>query len=332
MATGIVSIASHLLGLSFIAIVLFWLNITAFVTLWSLNLLRVVFFPRHFLDDLFDHSRGTGFFTLVAGTSVLGSQFVLIGHDYRTAVVLWFLASFLWLGLVYTIFTCLIIKENKPSIAEGINGGWLTAVVATQSIAVLSGLLATHFEPYVSQVLFLALAMWLFGGMLYIWIISLIFYRYCFFKFSPQDLTPPYWINMGAVAISTLSGTILIANTANFTFFSDILPFLKGFTMFFWATGTWWIPMLIILGIWRHFYKKVPLTYNPLYWGAVFPLGMYTSATFQLASVSNLSFIIFIPKFFIYLALLAWLATFGGLLGEIFKNYALRLHSFDWVK
>ena len=44
----------------------------------------------------------------------------------------------------------------------------------------------------------------LWGGMLYIWMMSLIFYRYTFFPFSPGDLSPPYWINMGAMAISTL--------------------------------------------------------------------------------------------------------------------------------
>ena len=47
--------------------------------------------------------------------------------------------------------------------------------------------------------------------MLYIWIISLIFFRYTFFTLSPADLSPPYWINMGAVAISTLAGTMLVA-------------------------------------------------------------------------------------------------------------------------
>ena len=47
--------------------------------------------------------------------------------------------------------------------------------------------------------------------MLYIWIISLIFYRYTFFAMEPSDLAPPYWINMGAVAISTLAGALLVA-------------------------------------------------------------------------------------------------------------------------
>src|SRR5690606_2696657 len=44
--------------------------------------------------------------------------------------------------------------------------------------------------------------------MLYIWMMALIFYRYIFFNFSPADLAPPYWINMGAMAISTLAALL----------------------------------------------------------------------------------------------------------------------------
>ena len=70
-------------------------------------------------------------------------------------------------------------------------------------------LLAEGFGAYTPHMLLFCLAMWLGGGMLYIWIISLIFYRYTFFVMSPSDLAPPYWINMGAAAISTLAGTAL---------------------------------------------------------------------------------------------------------------------------
>src|SRR3546814_8478322 len=94
--------------------------------------------------------------------------------------------------------------------------------------------------------------MWLWGGMLYIWMMSLIFYRYTFFEFSPADLSPPYWINMGAMAISALAGSLLIINAPDAPFLGSMLPFIKGFTVFFWATGTWWIPMLLVLAIWRH--------------------------------------------------------------------------------
>ena len=43
---------------------------------------------------------------------------------------------------------------------------------------------------------------------------------------------------------------------------------MKGFTVFYWATGTWWIPMLIILAVWRHVYKRYPVKYDPLVLGS----------------------------------------------------------------
>ncbi len=224
----------------------------------------------------------------------------------------------LWILLTYVIFTNLTIKETKPTIDQGITGAWLLAVVATQSIAVLSALLARDLEqPQRLYVNFTALSMWLWGGMMYIWMISLIFYRYTFFKFSPGDLSPPYWINMGAMAISTLAGALLTENAGDAWFLHTLLPFLKGFTVFFWATGTWWIPMLAILALWRHVYKRFPLTYDPLYWGAVFPLGMYTASTHEMARVMRLEFLLGIPRIFIYLALAAWGLTFYGLVGRL---------------
>jgi tellurite resistance protein TehA-like permease len=321
MATGIVSIASQLLGFRWVAVALFALNITVYLILCALTVLRVALHAQRVLADLASHGRGVGFFTAVAGTCVLGSQFLVVGGMPRIATALWILGIVLWALLTYAIFTIITIKSAKPSLAEGIHGGWLVAIVAAQSVAVLGAQLASSFESYQRQVLFFCLAMWLGGGMLYIWIISLIFYRYTFFALSPSDLTPPYWINMGAVAISTLAGTMLIAAAPQSALLGSLLPFLKGLTLLFWATATWWIPMLVILGVWRHVFRRFPLRYDPLYWGAVFPLGMYTACTARLGQVlDDTAFLAAIPRAFIYVAWLAWLATFVGLLHHLFHG------------
>ncbi len=325
MATGIVSIASHLLEMPEVALALFWLNIPAYFILVVLTITRLLVYPGEFFTDLTDHKRGVGFFTTVAASCVLGNQFLLITSLRWPAVVLWCLGTILGFVFTYTIFTSFAVKESKPSLAEGIHGGWLVSVVAAQSVSVLGTMLAEGCGPYREQVQFFALALWLGGGMLYMWIISLIFYRYSFFPMSPADLAPPYWINMGAMAISTLAGTTLISAAAGSAILSQLLPFLKGFTLFFWATATWWIPMLVILGVWRHLYKRFRLVYDPQYWGAVFPLGMYTVCTFRLAHAIEAPFLIVIPQCFIYIAMTAWCLAFMGMLYSFTRILGTRL-------
>lgn len=321
MATGIISLAAHLLGWSDIARALFQLNVIVYIVLWLLTVLRMVCCSRRFFSDMIDHLRGPGFFTIVAGTSILGSQFILLRGNYLIGSTLWGVAITFWVVLTYTIFAGFTIKSKKPTLDQGISGAWLLAVVATQSISVLSALLAAHIgQPGKLEMNFLALSMWLWGGMLYIWMMSLIFYRYTFFPFSPGDLSPPYWINMGAMAISTLAGSLLIINAPDAPFLLSLLPFIKGFTVFYWATGTWWIPMLGVLALWRHLYRRFPLKYDPLYWGAVFPLGMYAASTQEMIAALKFGFLSFLPQIFLVLGLMAWTATFIGFVSDLLRR------------
>lgn len=320
MATGIVSIGVFLLDMVNVAWALTYINIAAYGVLLLLLSIRIVlFFPR-IVADIGDNARGPGFFTVVAGTCVLGSQLVIVAGLYKVACALWVFGLVLWIIIMYSFFTAMTIKENKPPLEKGINGAWLIAAVATQSISVLGTLLADHFGAYRDSLLFFTLCMFLVGCMLYLLLITLIFYRFTFFDLTTATLTPPYWINMGAVAITTLAGARLIIAAPQSEILTGLLPFLKGFTLFFWAAGSWWIPLLVILGIWRHVFKRFPLRYDPQYWGMVFPLGMYTVCTFQLSKAINFEPLMMIPRVFIFLAFAAWLAATSGLLYTLLRR------------
>lgn len=322
MSTGIVSIAAYLLGYRTIAFGLFYLDIAQYAALAALYCVKAWRYPRRFFGDMLYHRTGAAYFTIVAGTGILASQFLILLENTRIGAILWALALCCWIVLTYTFFTAIIVQREKPSIDKGIDGSWLLSVVAAQAMAVCSALLAERIGPaWQIELDLLALTFWLWGIMLYIWLMSLIFYRYLFFHISPRDLAPPYWIDMGAMAISTLAGAQLVSNADHGAWLTMLAPFLKGLALFCWATGTWWIPMLLLLGIWRYGYERFPLGYDPLDWSAVFPLGMYAACTWQMDRALDLDLLSSLSRIFLWVALAAWIATYFGMVHRFSREW-----------
>lgn len=316
MATSALSVALYLLDDRLIAEVLLAANVLAYALLCGLVLLRVIYFPHRVLADLLDHARAPGFFTLVAGTCVFGADIAVTTQLFILAEMFWAAGIVLWVMVMYGFFTVIVTRSDKPNLETGINGAWLIAAVATQSVAVLGAVIAPRFAAPAIP-LFFCLTMYLIGCMLYLSIITLIFYRLTFVHLTSATFTPAYWINMGAVAITTLAGATLILHADLSPLFQEILPFLKGFTLFFWAAASWWIPLLLILMIWRHGVMRYPLRYDPQYWGMAFPLAMYTTGTFRLAEVLRLDFLMVVPRSFVWIALIVWLTVFIGMAHQL---------------
>lgn len=321
MATGIVSIAMLDVGFPRIARVLFVFNVVTYGALWLAGLVRLAASPREVAADLANHVRGPAFLTVVAATCVLGVDGVTLAGWRIVACGLWVLAVVLWTAMIYTFFAAVTLVEPKPRLENGLDGSWLLATVSTESIAVLGTMVAPTFaRPDI--VVFVCLTLFLAGAMLYILVIGLIFFRWIFRPMGVHTLTPTYWINMGAVAITTLAGVRLVDIAGDYPFVADIAHFLAGFTLFFWATATWWIPLLILVFAWRHIHQRMPIRYDPQYWSLVFPLGMYSVATHAYAQNARLEFLYPLANIAGVLSLAVWTPALAGLARHLLQRRA----------
>jgi tellurite resistance protein TehA-like permease len=314
MATGIIAIAASRAGMAPVSWALFQIARAAYALLWCLTLARLILYRPRLIQDFSSHGQGVGFLTVVAATCVVGSLYVLLLTDRSTASVLWVVGAALWVVLLYAFLVVATARDPKPNVEDSLDGTWLLPVVATQSLSLLATLVAPGWGSWQSLALTAALALYLLGCMFYVPIITMIGYRLLFRRVTPAALTPSYWITMGALAISTLAGTALVAAAPRSTILLDALPELRILTLALWTGGTSWIPLLIIFAVWRHTIGHIPLTYNHTYWSMVFPLGMYAACTFEIGALAGTAAIRAVASGFLDVALVAWVWAFTGLL------------------
>lgn len=320
MATGIVSTALYFQNMREVSQWLFWINLATYPILVVATAFRAIHFGAKLWADMTNAPTMFTFFTFVAGSDVVGIQFLLRG--YRTpAMALWIAASVFCLALAYFCFSSLTFTNTRP-LSEAVNASWLILIVGMQSVTALGALLAPGLGPYAENILLLLYGLWGIGVALYGIFITLIIYRLFFTRLDPGEMLPPYWIILGATAISTLAGANLLAAAPSAPLLISLQPMLQGMTVLLLAWSSWWIPMLIIYGLWRHLTCRVPLAYHPAYWSLVFPLGMYTVATYRVSVVMHIPALQAISSIMVWVALLAWGITMFGLVQSVARVIA----------
>ena len=206
----------------------------------------------------------------------MGSASAIIHGWWTLAWGLWWFSLALWALFVYATLIAVVLKSPKPGLGKGINGTWFLLTVSTESVVVLGALLLGR-QP--SDLLAFALiAAFALGLVLYLIVMTMVFLRWTFTDLEPTEADPPAWIAAGAVAITVLAGSNLLAASSASVRLGRLAPFIEGVVMLAWATATFWFPLMIAIGIWRHILNHIPLRYHPSYWALVFPLGMYGAA------------------------------------------------------
>ena len=317
MATGIISNAAWFIGYPMLSHALFAVNAIAFPLLLLTLSLRLTRFHRELWADLINPRLVFSFFTIVAAFDVFGLQLFVRGYQ-QPAVALWLGALVVWTLLGYLSFSVLTFANTERG-ADVVHGGWLIAIVGTESLVLLGTQLAPHFGALTPLAFVTIYALWGIGIVLYGIFITLFSYRLFFLHVVPADVTPLFWVVMGAAAIATNAGSTLILTDPGMAFLVALRPFVDGTTLILWAWATWWIPLLIIFGVWKHLVRGEPIAYHAMFWSLVFPLGMYTLATWRLSLAADFLPLQWVPRVMIWVSLTAWLLTMAGALATLWR-------------
>ena len=168
----------------------------------------------------------------------------------------------------------------------------------------------------------LAVVAWSVGIFLYASAGIIVALRMMLYELNPEDLTPPYWVSMGACAITVLAGARIV-EMAEAPMVEATRGLVAGTSVVFWAFATWLIPVLVAAGWWRHGYHRVPLTYDATLWSIVFPLGMYAVAGIYLGRADHLPVVQAIGSVELWFAFAAWALAFAAMVQHVARTVLL---------
>lgn len=322
MASGILSVGMELRGHHTLSWALLVVCALAYATLVTLTALRIARFRELVADEFRDPRRGFGFFTFVAGTNVLGVRLGMEGAHTATAALL-AVAGVGWLVLGYVVpWTAVLGRSERPVVATA-NGTWFIWVVASQSVAVA----AASLEPVVTtgrrELAVLAVVSWSVGAFLYAAAGVIVALRLMLYPLLPEDLTPPYWVTMGALAITVLAGARIV-EMADAPMVDVTRGLVAGLSVGFWAFATWLIPALVAAGWWRHVTHRVPLRYESSLWSIAFPFGMYAVAGIYLGRADGLPIVGTVGAAWLWVAFALWSALLVAMLRHLWRTVLRR--------
>ena len=304
MATGIVSVGMAQQDLRVLSFVLLIIAGAAWLLLMVALVLRMVFYRDRIIADLHDPRLAFGFFTLIAGTDVLAVRLAQEHHNVSVALLAFATVTGLVLGYAVP-WAAVLSREQRPVLSDA-NGTWFIWVVASQSVATA----AASIEPAVTvgqaELAVLAVSAWSVGIVLYGACAVMVALRLMLYPLSPADLNPPYWVSMGAMAITVVAGAKVVEMTST-PIVEATGGLIAGLAVLCWAWATWLIPVLFAVGVWRHWVHRIPLRYEATWWSIVFPLGMYAVAGMYLGRADALPIVERIGAWWLWVAVAAWL-------------------------
>jgi tellurite resistance protein TehA-like permease len=250
--------------------------------------------------DLADPDTTIRLFTFVAACAVLDSR---LTTPRVVVVTLGVVALLSWLVLI-GLTARDITTRGWPALRDSAHGAWELTSVGTSGLAIVITKAARDTHQH--WLLAVAAPVWVAALCIYGLMTWLILWRAVAQRQNPVReegaFEPDTWILMGGLAIATLAGDTI----------HGLAPAWLGrpvlaVTVVTWALATLWIPPLIYFGLHRISQRPERLHFAGVWWALVFPLGMYSAATYAMANELSQRSLITISLVFFWDALAAWL-------------------------
>jgi tellurite resistance protein TehA-like permease len=319
MATGVVSIGLRVDRRPVLSRVLLAITALSFVVLLLLTVWRFVSHRQELIEDFTHPLSGFGFYSFVAAANVLGARLAMGGWRLVPLALL-LVSAVAWLLRGYAVPWTTHLGSDEHPIVAAANGTWFMWAVAGQSIAVAAATLQPDWGH--AGLALGAVVAWSLGVFLYAVDGVFVAMRLLAFDFSSRDLTPPYWVAMGAAAITVLAGA-KIATMVDDPGLRAMAGWIGSCAMVFWAIASWLVPALFAMGWWRHVTHRIPLRYDANLWCIVFPLGMYAVACDYLGRVDGLVLLDRIGAVWTWVAFAAWLLALAGMVVHIVRTVVI---------
>jgi tellurite resistance protein TehA-like permease len=302
MATGILSIVARSHDYVRISETMGILASLGLMT--SVALVIIVITRRPSLWDLKDPDVTLRLFTFVAACAVLDTR---LSSNVSVLRVLGAVALSSWFVLI-ALSARNMWAHRGTTLRDRAHGAWELASVGTSGLAIVMAQLAARTGH--RWWLAIALPVWVAAILIYGLMTGLILWRAVDNRQRRDVFEPDSWILMGGMAIATLAGDQIHARAP---------AWLAGpvlvVTVITWVAATLWIPPLIYFGLHRIRQRPDLLRFAGVWWALVFPLGMYSAATYAMATELGQRSLRTVSLVFFWHALAAWLiVVVAGLL------------------
>ncbi|OBG60690.1 tellurite resistance/C4-dicarboxylate transporter family protein [Mycobacterium sp. E3339] len=296
MATGILSIAARNHRYSWISDAL---GVLATVGLVLLVAVVAVFVGRRGVRwDLKEPDVTLRLFTFVAACAVIDTR---LSSNEWVVRVLGAVGLCSWLVLI-GLSARNMLACRFTALRDQAHGAWELASVGTSGVAIVIAWAAAH----TGHRWWLAVAVLLWVGAIGIYALMtwLMLWRVVNERQDRDGFEPDSWILMGGMAIATLAGDN-IGSLAPAWLAGPV----RAATIVTWVVATLWIPPLIYFGLHRISRRPSMLHFAGVWWAFVFPLGMYSAASYAMAVEIGQRSLLTVSLVFFWDALAAWLVV-----------------------